>query len=235
MAQKEHLHSKYIAILRMKRFVFKFVFILASLSTFLSCVDNDASLIKTVENTSNYTIDTPAIPNDTIAFTNPSVTYVNGKYLLHNEPYSGIVYKVLKGYHVKTYSSVLDGVLHGTYRSFYASGSPYEVRTYNKGLSTGTHFGYWESNGNIKFEYHYINQKKEGAYKNWFENGELANVYNYKNDRLDGLQQAWRLNGSLYRNFVVKNGVRYGLQKTKSCYELSDERVISQTSKAKIN
>ncbi|MFB9054158.1 toxin-antitoxin system YwqK family antitoxin [Formosa undariae] len=240
MAQKEHLHSKHISVRIMKCFVFKFVFILASLCAFLSCVDGDASLSKMVEdtkleNTSNYAIDTRAIPNDTIAFSNPSVTYVNGKYLLHNKPYLGIVFKVLKGYHVKTYSSVLDGKLHGTYRSFYANGNRYEVRTYNYGQSTGVHYGYWESNGKLKFEYHYINQKKEGTYKNWFENGDLANNYNYKDDRLYGLQRAWRLNGSLYRNFVVKNGVRYGLQKAKSCFELSNEKVIRQAGKADVN
>ncbi|UZR98958.1 toxin-antitoxin system YwqK family antitoxin [Chondrinema litorale] len=182
----------------------------------------------------DFTVDISAIPHDTIAFSNTELTYVNGKYLLRNKPYSGIVYKVLKGYSIKTYSSVLNGQLHGIYRSFYASGSPYEVRSYRNGLATGRHLGFWENTGNLKFEYNYFDQKKEGIQRNWYSTGDLAYSYSYKNDKLEGLQQAWRQNRSLYRNFIVKNGIRYGLQKSKTCYELYNEKVISQASKTAI-
>ena len=182
----------------------------------------------------DYSVDTSEIPADTIAYTNPKLTYVNGKYLLDNEPYAGIVYRVLKGFDVATYSSILNGQLHGTYRSFYASGKPYEVRKYRHGVSVGKHVGYWENTGKLKFEYHYHDQKKEGTQKSWYADGSLAYTYNYQDDRLDGSQQAWRENGSLYRNFVVKEGIRYGLQKSKTCYELRDEKVILQASKTEI-
>ncbi|WP_339756322.1 hypothetical protein [Algoriphagus aquimarinus] len=168
---------------------------------------------------------------DTLAFTDPILSYVNGKYLVGNMPYSGIVFKVLKGYDVETYSSVFNGVLHGTYRSFFASGKAYEVREYRDGLSEGKHVGYWENSGKLKFEYNYSDQKKEGSQMGWYADGSLAYAYDYRDDHQDGLQQAWRENGSLYRNFVVKNGVRYGLQESKACYEVIDEVVVKQEDK----
>lgn len=179
----------------------------------------------------DFSIHVNDIPNDTVASVNTNLKFVNGKYLLNDKPFSGIVYKVLKGFPVSTYSSVLKGQLHGIYRSFYSSGKPYEVRAYRRGLSVGKHVGYWDDTGILKFEYNYHDQKKEGAQKNWYSNGQPAYVYSYRDDRLDGLQQAWRINGSLYRNFVVKNGVRYGLQKSEACYEVKDERIVLQSSK----
>ena len=108
---------------------------------------------------------------------------------------------------------------------------PYEVRQYRNGYSLGKQVGFWENTGNLKFEYNYFNQKKEGIQKNWYPDGSPAYVYNYKDDRLAGLQQAWRENGSLYRNFTVKDGVNYGLQRSKTCFEVSDDNLILQVNK----
>jgi antitoxin component YwqK of YwqJK toxin-antitoxin module len=173
----------------------------------------------------DYSIDTTAIPNDTIDFQDPRVSYVNGIYFFKDKKFSGILRKVLRGYNVKTYSSLLNGQLHGTYRSFYENGQRYEVRRYKNNLSLGKQYGYWEGSGQMKFEYNYYNEKKEGLQKNWYYNGDPNYVYNYKNDRQDGLQQAWRSNGSLYRNFIVKEGVRYGLQNSFSCYEVRKGKI----------
>jgi hypothetical protein len=176
----------------------------------------------------NFPINTTWITNDTIDFSNPKVSFINGIYYLNNKAYSGIVFKELKGFKVKTYSSVLNGKLHGKYQSFYENGKPYEIRNYKNNVSFGMQLGYWKSTGVLKFKYNYINDKKEGLQKSWYDNGELAYVYNFKNDKQDGLQQAWRKNRSLYRNYVVKNGGRYGLQKAKSCFELEDEKVVKR-------
>ena len=182
-------------------------------------------------NTATPLDSTQVTPTDTIAYTNPDLTYKNGAYQYDGEPFSGVVHRVLKGYAIESYSSVLQGRLHGAYSSYYASGKPYEIRTYHNGLSTGTHTGYWEDSGLKKFEYNYQNQKKEGRQRSWYANGDPAEAYTCHDDRLDGLQQAWRENGSLYRNFVVRDGIRYGLQKSKTCYEVSDERVVLQAEK----
>ena len=142
--------------------------------------------------------DTPGIlspgtsPVDTVAYTDPYLAYTNGVYLYEEAPFSGVVHQVLKGFAIETYSTVVEGRLDGEYRSFYASGKPYEVRTYRDGLSVGTHTGYWEESGAQKFEYNYREQKKEGTQRTWYANGDPAEAYFFHDDRLDGLQQAWR-------------------------------------------
>ncbi|MGJ8593427.1 MAG: toxin-antitoxin system YwqK family antitoxin [Aquaticitalea sp.] len=173
----------------------------------------------------DYSIDTSQIPKDTIYFDDDNVSFNNGLYYLKGELYSGVVYKEQKGFQVKTYSSVLNGKLYGTYRSYYSNGKPYEIRSYKNNLSVGKQRGYWEDTGILKFEYNYYNEKREGLQKSWFSDGTPAYVYNYKDDKQDGLQQAWRINGSLYRNFEAKNGKRYGLQKAVSCKELIAEKI----------
>jgi antitoxin component YwqK of YwqJK toxin-antitoxin module len=192
----------------------------------VSCKESGAEN-KIIVEKFDYSINTNNIPKDTVNFTDDKVTYINGLYFLDNKKYSGIVFKELKGYNVKTYGSVLKGKLHGTYRSFYKNGSPYEIRQYKNNYAVGKQYGYWEETGNLKFEYNYYNQKKEGIQKSWYKTGEPFYVYNYKNDRQEGMQQAWRINGSLYRNFEARNGSRYGLQKSISCTELSNEVVIT--------
>ncbi|AWW00264.1 toxin-antitoxin system YwqK family antitoxin [Arcticibacterium luteifluviistationis] len=183
----------------------------------------------------DYTINTEDIPQDTVYFSNPSVSYVNGLYYLDQKKFSGILYRELKGYDVKTYSSVLNGMLHGPFRSFYKNGKPYEVRNYKENISLGKQYGYWESTGNRKFEYNYVSEKREGIQRSWYANGDVYYVYNYKDDKQEGLQQAWRINGSLFRNFVSKNNKRYGLQKSFSCSELSNEEIkYPKTSSAKL-
>ncbi|GEO21917.1 toxin-antitoxin system YwqK family antitoxin [Cyclobacterium qasimii] len=174
----------------------------------------------------DYSVDTSGIPNDTINFNDANISLVNGYYYLGYEKYSGIIYKKQVGFNISTYSSILDGVLHGLYTSYYDNGKPFEVRNYRNNLSVGKQIGYWEDSGELKFEYNYYEDKKEGVQRSWYANGAPSYVYNYKDDKQDGLQQAWRLNGSLYRNFQVKNGTRFGLQKTTTCYALEDEKII---------
>ncbi|MCG9793252.1 toxin-antitoxin system YwqK family antitoxin [Flavobacterium algicola] len=173
----------------------------------------------------DYSIDTTKIPKDTIEFDNSKVSLVNGIYYYGNKKYSGILHKVLRGYNVQSYSSLLNGELHGIYRSFYQNGQPYEVRRYKNSLSVGKQYGYWPDNGKLKFEYNYYNEKREGVQKSWYYDGSKSYVYNYKDDKQVGLQQAWRSNATLYRNFVVKDGKRYGLQSSFTCYEINKGKV----------
>ncbi|MDB2385079.1 hypothetical protein N9V96_01255 [Polaribacter sp.] len=207
------------------RIYWKFFLLGVVFLVFTSCETKKTTPLETKNKSFNYSIDTTNIPKDTIDFKNQNVSQINGIYYYNNELYSGIVYKELKGFKVKTYSSVLNGKLHGEYRSYYENGNLYEIRNYKNNTSSGKQFGYWKNSNILKFEYNYFNNKKEGLQKCWYANGNIAYIYNYKNDNQDGFQKAWRLNGSLYRNFEVKNGVRYGFQRSKSCYEISDGEI----------
>ncbi|WP_339923916.1 hypothetical protein [uncultured Cyclobacterium sp.] len=208
--------------LRLTR-ILKYFFVLLAGCSIASC--NNYAKGTGDEFLPDYWVDTSEIPNDTIAFNAPNLTYKNGVYFLSGKAYSGIVHKKQIGYNIDTYSSVHNGKLHGTYESYYPSGKIFESRMYKNNLSVGKQYGYWEDTGKLKFEYNYYNNKKEGEQKSWYANGDLSYSYHYKDDKQEGLQQAWRLNGSLYRNFVVKNGTRYGLQKTTTCYELEEEEI----------
>ncbi|MBU3011417.1 hypothetical protein KO506_08385 [Polaribacter vadi] len=195
----------------------------------ISCQTKKNNILKAEDKKEDSFTEIINIPKDTIDFKNPNVSLTNGIYYLNDKKYSGIIYKEQKGFKVKTYSSVFNGKLNGIYRSFYANGNPFEIRSYKENVSVGNHFGYWKDSKKLKFSYNYQNNKKEGFQKSWYSNGNIAFIYNYKNDKQDGFQKAWRLNGSLYRNFQVKNGIRYGLQRSKSCYEVENEEIKIRT------
>ncbi|WP_236972974.1 toxin-antitoxin system YwqK family antitoxin [Membranihabitans marinus] len=173
----------------------------------------------------DYSIDTTMIPADTIVMTDVDVELVNGKYYYKEKLFSGILYKEMSRDGVRSYSSVYHGMLHGTYRSYYPSGRRYEVRQYKDNLATGKHRAYWEETGELKFEYQYYEEKREGMQRKWHPSGRPFIFSNYVNDKEQGLQQAWRENGKLYSNYEVVDGQRYGLQKTVMCYELINEEV----------
>jgi antitoxin component YwqK of YwqJK toxin-antitoxin module len=92
-------------------------------------------------------------------------------------------------------------------------------RNYKDGIGYGRHFGYWQ-NGNKKFDFIYINDKREGIQKQWYESGSQYYELSFTNDQENGMQKAWRENGKPFINYEVKDGVRYGLQKSALCYTL---------------
>jgi len=92
-----------------------------------SCDRKDPS-DKTAVRAFNYSIDTSKIPTETISFQNTDVSFINRLYYAEDKVFSSIVFKQIKGYNVKTYSSVFNGMLHGTYKSFYENGEPYKAR-----------------------------------------------------------------------------------------------------------
>ena len=178
--------------------------------------------------TKDYTIDTTGIPHDTVLGSDKRLSSVNGIFMLGSRNYSGILKVLYPNGTVKTYASVLQGMLHGRYKSFYENGHSYEVRLYKNNLSTGRHYGYWPEGKMLKFDYTYFEEKKEGLQRRWFKNGKPYLFTNYTDDHEDGLQQGWRENGKLYLNYVAKDGHRYGLQQSALCYTLINQKIKSR-------
>ncbi|WP_430409535.1 toxin-antitoxin system YwqK family antitoxin [Kordia sp.] len=224
MVLKEHSLNNLSIYLTKKKFNSAVISLLI-LSSLIGCKPENEHTVGKEVTVFNYTINTSDIPKDTVAFSNPKLLFINGIYYLNNVTYSGIIYKELKGNKIKTFSSVLNGKLHGTFKSFHENNTIYEIRNYKNNVSLGKQTGYWQTTGKLKFEYNYFNDKKEGIQKSWYSNGNIAYIYNYRDDKQDGFQKAWRQNGSLYRNFQVKNGIRYGLQKSKSCATIQDGKI----------
>lgn len=52
-------------------------------------------------------------------------------------------------------------------------------------------------NGQIEYEWNYVNGGKHGIQKGWHENGTLSFEFNYVNDHMDGQQKSWYENGKL--------------------------------------
>ncbi|MEO8171868.1 MAG: hypothetical protein ABI581_02250, partial [Sediminibacterium sp.] len=161
---------------------------------------------------------------DTIVSTDTRLHVANNLYLFNDKPFSGILKAEYTNHTPRFYMSVLNGMQHGLYKSYYANGQPFEIRQYKNNLSNGRHFGYWD-NGTLKFDYIYAAEKREGHNKQWYRDGKPYIFAQYINDKEDGLQQAWRTNGKLFLNYVAKNGHTYGLQETQLCYTLRDGKI----------
>jgi antitoxin component YwqK of YwqJK toxin-antitoxin module len=173
--------------------------------------------------------DTSLILSDTVLISDSNLSSVNNIYLYGSKIFSGVVNEFYANGIMKKQITIYQGMLHGTYRSFYEDGKPWEIRNYKNNLSNGKHVGYWPESGNQKFEYNYDEEKMQGLQKKWYKSGKPYLFLNYSNDREDGLQQGWRENGKLYLNYVAKDGYRYGLQKAALCYSLRDEKIINVT------
>ena len=176
-------------------------------------------------NIRDYTVDTGMIPKDTILQSDPRLIISNGVYFVYGLPYSGVIKLLYPGGNVHAFISLLNGRMHGSYKSFYEDGSRFESRMYRNNLATGKHFGYWPGGRYLKFDYNYYEEKKEGPQKKWYKDGRPYLFTNYLNDREDGLQQGWRENGKLFLNYVVRDGYTYGMQQTALCYTLLKENI----------
>lgn len=217
MVQKEPLPNKLLCL-----------FFLCLLAQVQSSCNTHATAKVPAEK--DYYIDTSLIPKDTVLQGDTRLSVINGICFINNEKFSGILKELYPGGGIKSYSSMSQGMLYGPYKSFYEDGSCFEVRIYRNNLATGRHYGYWPGSNNLKFDYNYYEEKKEGPQKKWYRNGTRYLFANYVNDHEEGLQQGWRENGKLFLNYVVKDGYVYGLQQTALCYTLLNEKIRSAES-----
>ena len=164
-------------------------------------------------------VDISQIPHDTISIKEGALKLVNGIYYLDNKSFSGFIVEKYETGAVNSIGSYYLGKQHGTTKTFYSDGKSKDERNYKDNIGYGRHFGYWE-NGKMKFDFMYINDRREGLQQQWYVSGTPYCVLNFKNDREDGMQKAWRENGKPYINYEVKDGIRYGLQKAALCYTL---------------
>jgi antitoxin component YwqK of YwqJK toxin-antitoxin module len=142
----------------------------------------------------------------------------NGVFYRDGQPYSGFIRETYDGRTVKLVSVYL-GMRHGLTTTFYPDGNLRDVRSYRDNVGYGRHYGYWE-NGTMKFDYQYIDDRREGVQKQWYRSGKPYAFLTFQDDREVGMQQAWRESGRLYINYEVRDGIRYGLQKSVLCSEI---------------
>jgi antitoxin component YwqK of YwqJK toxin-antitoxin module len=171
---------------------------------------------------SSFFVDTSLIPKDTVL--SEKIKLVNGICYLNSMPFSGYRIEWYPNKNLSRVAGYLNGMQHGITRTYFEDGRLRDSRAYKLNKSFGKHFGYWP-NGNPKFEFYYLNDKREGTNKQWYYSGQPYAFLNFKDDKENGLQQAWRENGKPYINYEAKQGFRYGLQKSGLCYTLIDEKL----------
>jgi antitoxin component YwqK of YwqJK toxin-antitoxin module len=169
-------------------------------------------------------VDLSQIPNDTIVLNNAKLKLQNGVYYQGSKPYSGFIKEEYATGTLKSIGSYFQGKQHGLTKTFFPNAKLETERNYQDGIGYGRHFGYWQ-NGNKKFDFIYINDKREGIQKQWYESGSQYYELSFTNDQENGMQKAWRENGKPFINYEVKDGVRYGLQKSALCYTLKNEKM----------
>lgn len=93
-------------------------------------------------------------------------------------------------------------------------------------------------NGQIEYEWNYVNGGKHGIQRGWHENGELSFEQNYTSDHMDGKQISWYDNGNLQSEnnykFITPNIDRISdsIGWQKDYYEngiLKEERFYNET------
>ena len=169
-------------------------------------------------------VDLSLIPNDTIVLNNAKLKLQNVVYYQGSKPYSGFIKEEYATGTLKSIGSYFQGKQHGLTKTFFPNAKLETERNYKDGIGYGRHFGYWQ-NGNKKFDFIYINDKREGIQKQWYESGSQYYELSFTNDQENGMQKAWRENGKPFINYEVKDGVRYGLQKSALCYTLKNEKM----------
>ena len=110
-------------------------------------------------------------------------------------------------------SSLVAGILHGDYRSWYeTSGAPHIVERYDMGILHGFHQSFHEvPSGQLAKEGLYVDGYKEGTWTTYYPSGQLMQSYEFVNDLEEGPGSEWYENGQLRFTGNAKEGLRDGL------------------------
>jgi hypothetical protein len=81
---------------------------------------------------------------------------------------------------------------------------------------TGSYSEWW-SNGEMKIETTFMNDKLNGGYKKWWSNGEINIETTYVDGKLNGGYKRWYPNGQIeiettYVNGKIHGGIKSGIQ-----------------------
>ena len=88
----------------------------------------------------------------------------------------------------------VDGVLHGTEKSYYQSGKLKSLGSFKRGILDGIVTGYYED-GTIQVRATYDNGVKQGRVIRYYPNGTKQVESFYTDDKFDGVRTTWYENG----------------------------------------
>ena len=142
-------------------------------------------------------------------------TFKDGRFIYPdtNKPYTGNLDVINNDWGkdaVEINKNYVNGVLHGTEKSYYQSGKLKSVGTFNQGKLDGIVTGYYED-GTIQVRATYDNGIKQGRVIHYYPNGTKQVETFYTNDEFDGVRSTWFENGKLMELIPYSKGLVHGM------------------------
>jgi len=103
----------------------------------------------------------------------------------------------------------VDGVLHGTEKSYYQSGKLKSLGSFKRGILDGIVTGYYED-GAIQVRATYDNGVKQGRVIHYYPNGTKQVESFYTDDKFDGIRTTWYENGKPMEIAPYSKGMVHG-------------------------
>ena len=145
-------------------------------------------------------------------------TFQAGKliYPNNNKPYTGNLDVINNDWGVGAVEfnkDYVDGVLHGTEKSYYQSGSIRSIGHFKNGILEGIVTGYYED-GSIQVRAIYDNGVKQGRVIHYYPNGTKQLEAFYTDDKFDGVRSTWYENGKPMETMPYSKGLAHGTGRT---------------------
>ena len=126
-------------------------------------------------------------------------TFKDGRFIYPdtNKPYTGNLDVINNDWGkdaVEFNKDYVDGVLHGTEKSYYQSGKLKSLGSFKRGILDGIVTGYYED-GTIQVRATYDNGVKQGRVVHYYPNGTKQVESFYTDDKFDGVRTTWYENG----------------------------------------
>lgn len=142
----------------------------------------------------------------------------NGRFIFPdtNKPYTGNLDVINNDWGknaVEINKNFINGILHGTERSYYQSGKLRSTGSFKHGILDGIVTGYHED-GSIQVRAVYDNGVKQGRVVYYYSNGNKQVEQHYTDNVLDGLYKTWYENGKLMESIPYSKGLVHGVLET---------------------
>ena len=141
-------------------------------------------------------------------------TYKNGKFIYPDtdKPYTGNIDIINEDWGkdaVEFNKDYVDGVLHGTEKTYYQSGKLKSIGHFTKGILDGVVTGYYKD-GSVQVVGHFSNGIKDGGVLYYYPNGSKQVEMFYDNGKLQGTVKTWYENGNVMKSIPYSKGMVHG-------------------------
>jgi antitoxin component YwqK of YwqJK toxin-antitoxin module len=133
-----------------------------------------------------------------------------------NKPYTGNLDVINNDWGVDAVEfnkDYVDGVLHGTEKSYYQSGNIRSIGYFKRGVLEGIVTGYYKD-GSVQVVGHFSNGIKDGGVLYYYPNGSKQVEMFYDNGKLQGAVKTWYENGNVMKSIPYSKGMVHGTLET---------------------